>query len=138
MLLRSFYKTAINSLRNYKFSYNSLSSFQCFQFANFNKQEGAQEIMTVLKKVPFENGKNLVDMNYIIDIQIKEDGSVNIMLKLDQNYRKIKSLCHTELASIPWIKNLSINMAPKVFSSFINNVKKNVNFWIFFYYRNRK
>jgi hypothetical protein len=94
--------------------------------------------MTVLKKVPFENGKNLVDMNYIIDIQIKEDGSVNIMLKLDQNYRKIKSLCHTELASIPWIKNLSINMAPKVFSSFINNVKKNVNFWIFFYYRNRK
>lgn len=71
--------------------------------------------MSVLKKVSFENGKNLVDQKYIVDLQIKDDGSVTILLKLDQNYRKIKALCHTELASVPWIKNLSINMAPKVF-----------------------
>ena len=84
-----------------------------------------------MKKVSFENGKNLVDQNYIVDLQIKDDGSVNILLKLDQNYRKIKSLCHTELASVPWIKNLSINMAPKVV--FLINQNKNEAF-----YRNRR
>ena len=88
--------------------------FSCFGFSNLNKKEGSEEIMSVLKKVSFENGKNLVDQNYVVDLQIKDDGSVNILLKLDQNYRKIKALCHTELASVPWIKNLSINMAPKV------------------------
>ena len=131
MFRKFFFKSAINSLRTPDFFAKSYSRFSCFGFSNFNKTEGSAEIMSVLKKVSFENGKNLVDQNYIVDLQIKDDGSVNILLKLDQNYRKIKSLCHTELASVPWIKNLSINMAPKVV--FLINQNKNEAF-----YRNRR
>ena len=114
MFRKFFFKSAIKSFRNPNFFPSSSNPFACFGFASLNKTEGAEEIMSVLKKVSFENGKNLVDQKYIVDLQIKDDGSVNLMLKLDQNYRKIKALCHTELANVPWIKNLSINMAPKV------------------------
>lgn len=101
--------------RQTPFKYNNIwLQNKRFCFTTINKDDGKQEILAALRKIPFENGKNLVDSNYIVDMKIKEDGSVEILLKLDQNYRKIKSLCLTELNSVPWIKNLAINMAPKV------------------------
>ena len=47
-------------------------------------------------------------------MDVKENGKVVLLLKLDQNYRKVKTLCQTRLTEVPWIKNLEINMAPKV------------------------
>lgn len=105
----------------------NLIPYSQYRFSNFNKEEATQEIYTVLKKIPFENGKNLVDLKYVVDLQIKEDGSVSMLLKLDQNYRKIKTLCQTELNTVPWIKNVTINMAPKVEKKIYKN-KKNSNF----------
>ncbi len=113
MFQRLFLKSFIPLRKTSNFLWRS-SFFNNFKFSTLNKEEGAQEIFGVLRKIPFENGKNLVDLNYIVDLQIKDDGSVNVMLRLDQNYRKIKALCQNELIAVPWIKNLSINMAPKV------------------------
>ena len=115
MFQRLLFKNIGTRIRNTNYLNQGLIYSKYLKFSNLNKEEGAQEIINVLRKIPFENGKNLVDLNYIVDLQIKDDGSVNLMLKLDQNYRKIKTLCQTELTTVPWIKNISINMAPKVF-----------------------
>lgn len=55
----------------------------------------------------------------ILDIKVLSEGNVTILLKLDQNYRKIKTLCQTQLSEIPWIKTLNINMAPKVMNDIL-------------------
>lgn len=110
MFKRIFSNRLFSMTKSHKF----LNLFPKYPFSQIKTNDGKEEIITVLKRIPFENGKNLVESNYIVDMQVKDDGSVSILLRLDQNYRKIKNLCQTELLSIPWIKNLSINMAPKV------------------------
>lgn len=127
-----FRRIFLNRLYSLSQSHRFLNLSQKYLFSQIKNHDGKEEIITVLKRIPFENGKNLVESNYIVDMQVKEDGSVSILLRLDQNYRKIKNLCQTELLSIPWIKNLSINMAPKV------NIFFKKNYIIELFYRNKK
>jgi hypothetical protein len=51
---------------------------------------------------------------HITSVEVGEGGKVTIYLKLDQNFRKIKSLIHEGMTAIPWIKNLEVKMAGKV------------------------
>jgi hypothetical protein len=47
-------------------------------------------------------------------ITINELGEVEILLKIEKNFVKIKNICLSALQEIPWIKSLNIKMAPKV------------------------
>jgi uncharacterized protein involved in tolerance to divalent cations len=76
--------------------------------------------MNECSKIKFDDGKSLAvlniiqESNYIVDIKISENKEVQIFLKLDNNYRKVKSLCESALQSQPWITSLDIKIAAKV------------------------
>ena len=60
---------------------------------------------------------------------ITNDGIVNIMLKLDKDFRKIKNLCKEQLEKEDWIKEVNIAMAPKdqeakQVKTHLSNIKK--------------
>lgn len=70
--------------------------------------------MNEFKKIKFENGKNLTvniyikEFDHILEIKVSEKKEVTIFLKLNSDYRKIKSLCENQLKSLPWITKLEI------------------------------
>jgi len=76
-----------------------------------------------MKEIVFEDGKNIIDNGAILSISIDQTGKVVLMLRLDQNYRKLKGLCSTKLQEIPWIKEFEIKMAPKVSNINIIDIK---------------
>jgi hypothetical protein len=63
---------------------------------NFNSIKEVEairnEINDCLKKIKFENGKDILSSSHITEIRVEEDGKAQIYLQLSENYRKIKSL----------------------------------------------
>ena len=50
-----------------------------------------------MKEIIFDDGNNIIDSGAILSINIDQTGKVVVMLRLDQNYRKLKGLCTAKL-----------------------------------------
>jgi len=92
--------------------FQTFSPFSSQQKTDINA-EGLNEIEGQLRQIKTENGKNILETGSIVSINVADGGKVIILLKLDQDFRKVKSLIQDNLVSVPWIKDLQVKLAPK-------------------------
>ena len=106
-------------LKKIFFTKSCLSQKSWLSFCSIPK---TKELEEALRNIKFENGKNILVNKYfiinqdeksVLKFDISDSGVVNILLRLDKDFRKVKSLCQDELSKIPWISEIQVSMAQK-------------------------